>query len=60
MEMPMDVNDLRSLVTVLSLVAFTGIIAWVFWPRHRAGFEAAASMALQDDGRQGAERSLHE
>lgn len=47
--MSLDINDLRSLVTVLSLLAFVAINAWVFAPRRRAGFQEAAALALRDD-----------
>jgi cytochrome c oxidase cbb3-type subunit 4 len=45
----MDVNDLRSVVTVLSFVAFVGIVAWAWSGRRRAAFDAAARLALHDD-----------
>ena len=45
----MDVNDLRIAVTVVSLLAFLGLMAWVGLARHRSAFEAAARLPLQDD-----------
>jgi cytochrome c oxidase cbb3-type subunit IV len=45
----MDVNDLRILFTVLSLLAFLGILAWVGLARNRAGFEEAARLPFADD-----------
>ena len=45
----MDVNDLRSVVTVLSFVAFIGIVAWAWSGRRRAAFDAAARLALHGD-----------
>jgi cytochrome c oxidase cbb3-type subunit IV len=45
----MNVNDLRSLVTVLSLASFIGIVAWVFAPRRKAHFDEFAALALSDD-----------
>jgi cytochrome c oxidase cbb3-type subunit 4 len=38
----MDINVLRSGVTLVSLLLFLGLMAWVWWPKHREGFEEAA------------------
>jgi cytochrome c oxidase cbb3-type subunit 4 len=46
----MDVNDLRSLATVLTFVAFIGIVVWAMAGRRRADFDAAAQLPLADDG----------
>ncbi len=45
----MDVNDLRCVVTVLSLVAFVLINVWVFAPRRKGALEEAAVLALRDE-----------
>ncbi len=45
----MDVNDLRITFTVLSLIAFLGLLGWVGLARHRAGFEEAAQLPFADD-----------
>ena len=45
----MDVNDLRIAVTVVSLAAFLGLLAWVGLGRHRLAFEEAARLPLSDD-----------
>ena len=45
----MDVNDLRIAVTVLSLLVFLGLLAWVLQGRHRRAFEEAARMPLNDE-----------
>jgi len=45
----MDINDLRSLVTVASFVAFLAIVAWAWSGRRQADFEAAARVPLEDD-----------
>ena len=47
----MDVNDLRIAVTVLSLLAFLGLLAWVARSRHRQAFEEAALLPLADDSK---------
>jgi cytochrome c oxidase cbb3-type subunit 4 len=45
----MDVNDLRVIVTVLSLVTFIGIWAWAWSKKNRARFEEAARLPFQDE-----------
>lgn len=46
----MDLNTLRSLVTVLSFAVFLGIIAWTFARGNRAAFDAAAALPFADEG----------
>ena len=38
----MDLNDIRSVVSVISLAIFVGICAWAWSRRNQADFEAAA------------------
>jgi cytochrome c oxidase cbb3-type subunit IV len=45
----MDVNDLRSAVTVLSLLAFLGIVGWVAMARNRWRFDEAARLPFADE-----------
>lgn len=45
----MDINDLRSIVTVVALVCFLGICAWAYSRHAKAGFDEAARLALSDD-----------
>lgn len=45
----MDVNDLRSLMTVVSFALFMGIMVWVFARRNKEDFEAAAQLPLDQD-----------
>ena len=51
----MDVNDLRIAVTVLSLLAFLGVVGWVGMARNRPRFDEAARLpfAEADDAREG-------
>jgi cytochrome c oxidase cbb3-type subunit 4 len=45
----MDVNTLRSLVTLASFIIFLAIVAWV-WKRRRTGeFEKAANLPFEQD-----------
>jgi cytochrome c oxidase cbb3-type subunit 4 len=52
----MDINDLRSAVTVASLLLFAVIAAWAWWPRNRAAFDAAAQLPFEGDDTPGAGR----
>jgi cytochrome c oxidase cbb3-type subunit IV len=45
----MDINDLRALITVVTFMAFIGIVVWAWSGRRREEFEQAARMALDDD-----------
>ncbi len=47
----MDINDLRSAVTVLSLVVFIGIAAWAWSRRTQTRFEEAARLPFDDEAR---------
>jgi cytochrome c oxidase cbb3-type subunit 4 len=47
----MDVNTLRIAVTVLSFVAFIGIVGWAWSRRNRAAFDEAAQLPFLDDDR---------
>lgn len=45
----MDLNDLRTLWTVLSFAAFLGIVFWAYSGKRKARFDEAARLALDDD-----------
>jgi cytochrome c oxidase cbb3-type subunit IV len=45
----MDVNDFRSIVTVLSLVVFLGIVVWAWSKRNKASFDEAAQLPFKDE-----------
>lgn len=44
----MDLNDIRSLVTVASFLAFIGIVWWAYSARRRAAFDVAARSVLEE------------
>ena len=44
----MDVNDLRIGVTVLSFIAFMGIVAWALSRKNAAGFADAAQLPFRE------------
>lgn len=45
----MDINDLRSLFTVLAFAAFIGIVWWAYSSRQKHAFDEAAKSVLDDD-----------
>jgi cytochrome c oxidase cbb3-type subunit 4 len=45
----MDLNDVRSLVTLISLAVFLGIVAWAYAKRNQQRFEELGQLPLQDD-----------
>lgn len=45
----MDINDLRSLVTVLSLITFVGIWAWAWSRKNQQRFDEAAKLPFQSE-----------
>jgi|688.fasta_scaffold745768_2 cytochrome c oxidase cbb3-type subunit 4 len=52
----MDINDLRSAVTLTSLLLFLGIAAWSWQRSRRAEFEEAAGLPFVEDETVGGER----
>lgn len=45
----MDINILRSAVTVIAFACFLGIVWWAYSARSRQGFEEAAQLPFSDD-----------
>ncbi|MDP3254190.1 MAG: cbb3-type cytochrome c oxidase subunit 3 [Hydrogenophaga sp.] len=45
----MDINDLRSIVTVVSLLTFLGIVAWAWSRSNRDRFDEAARIPFEDE-----------
>ena len=53
----MDINLLRSLVTVAVIAAFAGIVWWAYAPARKSRFERDALLPFaDDDGDEGAPR----
>ncbi len=44
----MNLNDLRSLLTVVLLVVFLGIVAWAWSRRNQARFDEAARLPFEE------------
>jgi len=45
----MDINDMRSIMTVLTFVIFIGIVLWAYGGRRRAAFDEAARLPFTED-----------
>ena len=45
----MDVNDFRSIVTVISLLVFLVIVGWAWSKKNKAQFDEQARLILKDD-----------
>jgi len=45
----MDMNDLRTIVTVASLALFLGLVGWTWWPARRAAHDAAARLPFEGE-----------
>ena len=52
--MDMDLNFVRSAVTLISLAIFLALMAWTWWPRQKPAMDAAALLPFtgeaDDDG----------
>ena len=44
----MDINVLRGVITVLSLVVFVGIVLWAWSGHQRKRFEEAANLPFEE------------
>ena len=45
----MDINTLRGLSTLLLLVAFVGLVIWVYRGRNKKGFDEASKLPFADE-----------
>jgi cytochrome c oxidase cbb3-type subunit 4 len=48
----MDINTLRSLITLFCFIAFIVIVWWAYSGRQRARFDEAANLPFADDNMQ--------
>ena len=56
----MDINDLRSITTVLGLLCFLGIVAWAYGKGSKKGFDEAANLPFaENDDRDVASKMPH-
>lgn len=45
----MDINDLRSIMTVVSLLTFVGIVWWAFSRGNKGRFDEAANLPFAEN-----------
>lgn len=45
----MDINDLRSIMTVIFFALFVGIVVWAFSPGRKKEFDEAARLVMDND-----------
>ena len=45
----MDINTMRSVVTLISLLVFIGIVVWACSRRRKSDFDEAAQLPFQQD-----------
>lgn len=45
----MDINDFRGLATVLTMVAFIGVVVWAYSGKRKARFDEAAQLPFADE-----------
>ena len=45
----MDLNDLRSAITLLSFAIFIGLVGWAWSARRRQAFDEAAQLPFDGD-----------
>lgn len=50
----MDINDLRSIITVAGLLCFLAIVGWAYGRSSKKGFEEAANLPFAEDDDQAA------
>ncbi|MBE0620925.1 MAG: cbb3-type cytochrome c oxidase subunit 3 [Burkholderiales bacterium] len=45
----MDINILRSIVTVVAFAAFIGIVLWAYSDRRKEAFDQAARLPFEEE-----------
>jgi cytochrome c oxidase cbb3-type subunit 4 len=56
----MDINDLRSILTVAGLLCFLGIVGWAYSKGSKKGFEEAANLPFAEhDDQDAPSRTSH-
>jgi cytochrome c oxidase cbb3-type subunit IV len=53
----MDINDVRSILTVLAFLSFIGIVFWAWSGKRKPAFEEAAHIPFDDGDNAGADRA---
>lgn len=55
----MDINDFRSLATVIMFIAFIGICLWAFSSKKKSSFDEAAQLPFADEENQNETKVEH-
>jgi len=58
--MQMDLNDIRSFITLLSLCLFVALMGWTWWPTRRALADEAAQLPFSGEAGFADEGARHE
>jgi cytochrome c oxidase cbb3-type subunit 4 len=45
----MDINDIRSVVTLVSFALFAALMVWTYLPRRRQALDEAAQLPFHED-----------
>ncbi len=45
----MDINDLRGLATVFTMIAFIGVVVWAYSSKRKSRFDEAAHLPFDDE-----------
>jgi cytochrome c oxidase cbb3-type subunit IV len=45
----MDINTIRSIVTVVAFLTFLGIVVWAYGDARKSRFDAAARLPFEED-----------
>lgn len=45
----MDINDLRSIITLVSFITFLGIVGWAYSRKNRERFDEAARLPFTEE-----------
>ncbi len=45
----MEINDMRSVLTLLAFITFIGIVLWAYHTKSRRNFDEAAQLPFADD-----------
>jgi cbb3-type cytochrome oxidase subunit 3 len=53
----MDINDFRSLVTVVTFAFFIGVVWWAYAPSRKGRFERDGMLPFEEDGETRADRA---
>ncbi|MGV6859684.1 MAG: cbb3-type cytochrome oxidase subunit 3 [bacterium] len=56
----MDINDLRGITTLMSLLAFVAVVVWAYSKRRKGDFHEAANQLFKPEEEAMHKRSIQE